>query len=72
MTSVPARGVGFLLASDFGGGLDFVGRAHCRSSRHAIATGFFLGPEITDLTVVSKPSLRLGSIDHQFSLVATY
>ena len=72
MTSVPARGVGFLLASDFGGGLDFVGRAHCRSSRHVIATGFFLGPEITDLAVVSKPSLRLGAIDHQFSLVATY
>ena len=72
MTSVPGRGVGFLLASDFGGGLDFVGRAHCRSSRHVIATGFFLGPEITDLAVVSKPSVRQGATDHQFPLVATY
>ena len=70
--SIPGRGVGFVLASDFGGGLDFVGRAHCRSSRHVIATGFFLGPEITDLAVVSKPSVRQGATDHQFPLVATY
>ena len=71
-TSVPEAGIAFLLASDFSDGGDYIGRAHCRTSRKVLATAIFLGPEITDLQVHSGPSRNQRSSDYQFPLIATY
>lgn len=71
-TTVPEGGVGFLLASDFSEGRDFIGRAHCLTSNRVLATGIFLGPEITELTVHWGPSRGGSRSSHHFPLVATY
>lgn len=54
-TTVPARGVRYIRASDLSGGDNFLGNARCWSARRTIGTGYLVTREgITATRVVSN------------------
>ena len=48
---IPASGLNFIRARDFGDGVDFVGHAECKGEGYLTVSGFLVGLGVTDVLV---------------------